>query len=172
MDSGGHLMASITFKAVLPKKAKLIDQPKLQKELRGALKGTGKLILSDFNKTTRTWSNKPSFQKKGPSRGKGELAVEVFTENLIYFFLTRGTRSHPVAPVRAKALRFQSGYKAKTRVRTIGSRSGGSFGPIAFSKGHMVKGIKARDFDKEIAKRRQKNLNNLIRLAFLRLVEK
>lgn len=161
-------MASITIKAILPKKRQVFDSRKLNTELRGALSKTGNLARTDFKKTTRTWKDKPTFRKVGP-RTKGDgLEVEVFTENLIYFFLTRGTRSHPVAPKRAKALRFKSGYKAKTRVKVIGSRGGGGFGATVFSKGHRVKGIKARDFDKVIAKRQQKILINLIRLAFLR----
>ena len=165
-------MASITFKAILPKKANLIDQPKLRKELRGALKGTGKLILSDFKKTTRTWNNKPTFQKKGPLRGKGELAVEVFTENKVYAFVTRGTRAHIIRPARASSLRFHSGFSPKTRVRVIGSRGGSRSGSTVFAKQVSHPGSKARDFDKEIAKRRQKNLNNLVRLAFLRAAGK
>lgn len=165
-------MASITFKAVLPKKAKLIDQPKLQKELRGALKGTGGLILSDFKKTTRTWRDKPTFQKKGPGIARKGLAVEVFTHHEVYFFVTRGTRAHIIRPKRAGRLAFKTGFSPKTRVRVIGSRTGSRSGSTVFAKQVSHPGTKARDFDKEIAKRRQKNLNSLVRLAFLRLVGK
>lgn len=157
-------MTKIRFKGIHPKKSILVDDRKLKSELNGALNKTANLIRGDFGKTTATWTNKPVFKKEGPRGG----AVDVFTGNRIYFFLTRGTRSHFVSPKRASALRFKAGYRSKTRVQVIGSRGGGSFGPTAFSKGHRVKGIKARDFDEVIAKRRQKTLDNLIRLAILR----
>lgn len=55
---------------------------------------------------------------------------------------------------------FRAGYRAKTRRRIIGSHKGGAFGPLRFSKGHWVKGIEAREFQQEIAARRQRNLYN------------
>ena len=163
-------MASITFKAVLPKKAKLIDQAKLKRELNRALDVTGDIIRNDFRSTTRTWSqrNKPSFGKIGPKNFKDARGIEVNTKSRIYFFLTRGTRDHFVGPKRASALRFQSGYKAKTARRVIGSGSGGAFGPVRFSKGHIVSGIRARDFDKAIAKKNQKKFQRRIQAAVFR----
>lgn len=159
-------MPKIRIKGIFPKKPFLVDRRKLESEMNGALNKTAKVILSDFRKTTRTWTNKPTFRKAGPRGG----AVDVFTSNRIYFFLTRGTKRRFVAPRKAKALRFKAGYNAKTRPRVIGSRGGGAFGPTAFSKGHWIKGIKARDFDTEIQKRRQKTLNNFIRVGILRSV--
>ena len=163
-------MASVKITGIFPKRANLIDQRKLKREVNIALDRTGNLIRGDFRRTTRTWSarNKASFGKIGPKFFGKEFGIEVNTKSRIYFFLTRGTKRHFVAPRRAKALRFQAGYSAKTTPRRIGSRGGGSFGPTRFSLGHEVSGIKARDFDKEIAKRRQATLNKLLRAAFFR----
>ncbi len=168
----GFDMPSVKITGIFPKRANLIDQRKLKREVNIALDRTGNLIRGDFRKTTRTWSARSkaeaSFGKIGPKFFGKEFGIEVNTKSRIYFFLARGTKSHFVAPRRAKALRFQAGYNAKTRPRIIGSRGGGAFGPVRFSKGHTVSGIKARDFDKEIAKRRQVTLNKLLRAAFLR----
>ena len=163
-------MARITIKAIVPKTDKLIDQFKLDRELKGTLDKTGNIIRSDFRKTTRTWREKPDFRKTGPKSEHGGLVVEVFANNKVYFYLTHGTKSHLISPKRAGALRFQAGYRAKTRVRVVGSRSGGAFGAVAFSKGHRVSGIKAREFDKEIASRREKTFNSRVQAAFRRSV--
>ena len=165
MDLRGDLM--ITIKAIVPKTNKLIDQRKLDRELKGTLDRRGNIIRTDFRKTTRTWNDKPAFRKTGPKSERGGLVVEIFANNKVYFYLTHGTQSHLITPKRAGALRFQTGYRAKTRVRVLGSRSGGAFGAVAFSKGHRVGGIKAREFDKEIANRRGKTLIKLVRVALL-----
>ncbi len=169
MDLRGD-MTRITIKAILPKKAELLNQRKLDRELRSALDRTGNIIRSEFRKTTKTWSdrNKPSFGKIGPKKFGNGRGIEVNTKSKIYFYLTHGTRDHPIAPRRAGALRFQTGYRAKTARRFIGSGSGGAFGPIAFSKGHVVSGIRARDFDKVIAEQQQKKFNRRIQAALFR----
>jgi len=164
-------MPSIRFKAILPKSSKLLDFRKLNPELKNAVDKTGDVIRSDFRRTVKTWTTKPTFRKVGPKDFKGSLGVEVFAENKIYFYVVRGTKAHFVAPRRALALRFQGGYKAKSRTGVIGSRSGGAFGPTRFSKGHRVSGIKARDFDKEIRKRRQSTFDKLVRVAIVKSVK-
>lgn len=165
-------MASITFKSIVPKTDKLIDQRKLDRELKGALGKTGNIIRSDFRKTTRTWNDKPSFQKQGPKTGRDGLEVEVFTNHEVYFYVTRGTRAHIIRPVRAPSLRFRTGFSPKTKVRVIGSRAGSRSGPTVFAKQVSHPGTKARDFDKEIASRRKKTLDSLIRLALLRSIRR
>jgi hypothetical protein len=97
------------------------------------------------------------------------LAGDVTTKNLIYQFVSLGTKGGyriPKRPLpRGKSLRFRANYRAKTRPRTIGSRGGGASGPFVFAKSikpEKVKGIKAREFEKEIAQRRQRNFNNFM----------
>ncbi len=170
MDRDGDLMPRVILKAIVPKTNKLVDDTKLKTELISALSKTGDIIQKDFRKTTRTWSTKPTFKKTGVKKSSDRLAIEIFADNEIYYYIVRGTREHPVAPVRARALRFRAGYKSKSRVGIIGSRAGGPFGPTRFSKGHMVSGIKARNFDETIAKRRQKTIDGQVRLAINRSV--
>ncbi len=51
-------MASVKITGIFPKRANLIDQTKLKREVNGALDRTGKLIRGDFRNTTKTWKTK------------------------------------------------------------------------------------------------------------------
>ncbi len=164
-------MAQIKFIPIVPKIAKLIDETKIKRELRFALRSVGTTVKNDFVRTIRTWSNKPSFVQRGPLTLGDRITISVSTGNKIYLFLTRGTRKNypiPRSPKTVGFLRFRTGYRAKTRPRVIGSRGGGAFGPFASAKQVIHPGIDARDFDKEIAKRRQKTLVKQFRNAILR----
>jgi hypothetical protein len=168
--TNGFPLAEIKFIPILPKVAKLIDQARLQRELRDALDHTGNIIKDDFEKTVKTWEHKPPFRKEGPRLTGSGLEVTVSTNQEVYTYVTRGTRPHLIRPRRARKLRFQTGFKAKTRPRIISSRAGGASGPIAFARAVQHPGTQARDFDIEIARRRQKNHENLIRLAIRRSI--
>jgi len=100
----------------------------------------------DYEKTTRTWTNKPKFNihKKVAFRFIG-------TSDKIYRFVDEGTRRHWVQPRKGGRLWFRTGYKAKSVRRFIGSEHGGSFGSFASSKGHYVRGIESREFTEAIA---------------------
>ncbi|HLE04997.1 MAG TPA: hypothetical protein VI729_10365 [Anaerolineales bacterium] len=163
-------MADIKFIPILPKVARLIDLARLQRELRDALDHTANIVRDDFQKTVKTWEHKPSFRKEGPRLTGTGLEVSVSTNQEIYTYVTRGTRPHLIRTRRARRLRFQTGFKAKTRPRVISSRAGGASGPVAFARAVQHPGTQARDFDIEIARRRQKNHENLIRLAIRRSV--
>ncbi len=158
-------MPTITIKAILPKAGKLVDDKKLGREIRNALDHTANIIRDDFKKTIKTWNHKPTFNKSVKFR-----KAEVSTTDEIYGFVVRGTRAHPITPKAGGLLRFRSGFKAKSRPRIISSRPGGSSGPFVTAKRVSHPGTKPRDFDKEIAKRRKKNLNNLVRLAINRSI--
>jgi hypothetical protein len=162
-------MINIKFEPIVPRDPKLIiNVARLEKELVSALDRTTRIIKRDFQSTVRTWSTQPFFERKGARKIFGTLKQTVKTDDKIYFFVDQGTTRHWVGPRSAKALRFQSGYKAKTRLGVIGSRAGGAFGPFVGSKGHWVKGIAARKFAKTIAKRRQRLLRREVATAFSR----
>ncbi|HLE03779.1 MAG TPA: hypothetical protein VI729_04085 [Anaerolineales bacterium] len=167
-------MADIKFIPILPKVAKLIDLARLQRELRDALDHTANIVRDDFQKTTNTWTRKPNFRKEGPRQKGPDLEAIVSTDQDVYRFLTRGTRKNYPIPknpfMGRRRLRFREGYKAKTRPRVIGSRAGGAFGKTRFARQVIHPGIEARNFDIEIARRRQKNHENLIRLAIRRSI--
>ena len=160
-------MSNIRLDPIVPEKG-LFDFGKFNREFVGALDHTSNIIRDDFKATVRTWRTNVRFSKVGPRRLGGVLAVDVFTENEIYFYVEAGTKAHIIRPRTARALRFQTGYKAKTRPGVIGSRGGGPRGPFVTARSVRHPGTQPRNFSKVIAKRRQRNLVNLTRLAFNR----
>ena len=162
------MSATIRLDPIIPAKG-LFDVGRFNREVKGALDHAGNIIRDDFKATTGTWRSRPRFLKIGPRRTGDVLAVDVFTDNKIYLFLDKGTRkNYPIPKGGPGFLRFQSGYRAKTRVGVIGSRGGGASGPFVTARRVIHPGIQARNFSKTIAKRRQRNLVNLTRLAFNR----
>jgi len=158
----------IKFETSIPNIELIIDTRKLEKELINALKHTVSIIKDDYKRTVRTWSKQPMFVRRGPKKIFGRLEETVSTESEIYFYIDDGTSPHIIRPRQAGLLSFRTGYRAKTRVGVVGSRAGGAFGPRVSAKQVMHPGFPARNFTKTIAKRRQKNLVNLVRLAFNR----
>lgn len=134
--------------AITPKK-EIFDLPGFHKKAATVLNRTNNTIKSDFEKTTRTWNDKPTFiQDKATTQ---KLEAQTYTNHLIYFFITRGTR--------VRYATMTPDFSRKTNPRIIGSRRGR--GGVAFiSRRFPRPGIKAREFDDEIAKRRQPVLVN------------
>lgn len=106
-------------------------------------------MMADFEATTATWSKKPKFDVNLSLEGNTP-SIEITTKDEVYGYVDQGTKAHFVAPVKAKALRFRLGYTAKTSPGVIGSGGGGASGPVVFSQGHTVSGIKPRGFSKKI----------------------
>lgn len=119
--------------------------------LTGATRKAGNDIRKDFELTTETWSKKPKFEVVYQVKPNGP-EVLVGTDNEIYRYVNEGTKPHPIFPVRAKALRFQSGYTAKTVPGQLYSRAGGAFGETVFRGYVMHPGTEARKFDEIIQK--------------------
>lgn len=142
-------MASVLqFKQIKPKR---FQGSKAVNILLGATRKAGNDIRKDFEETTKTWTNKPEFQVVYAVRPNGP-EVLVGTDNEIYRYVNEGTKPHPIFPVRAKALRFQAGYVAKTVPGQLFSRAGGSFGNVVFRPYVMHPGTEARNFDDIIQK--------------------
>lgn len=136
-------------------KAKKLNVDAFADEIKKALKAEGQDVVGEYEKTTGTWKKKPEFEVLIDTSG-GEAAVLVGTDNEIYNYVDQGTRPHIIRPVRARALRFKSGYKAKTTPGKIGSQSGGSFGDTVYAQQVRHPGSKAREFSQVIQKRRKK----------------
>jgi hypothetical protein len=165
---------TIRFKPILIKRK--LSAKSMTRALEASVLHIVNLMGTDFDKTHKTWKRKPKFVKSGPKRSRGRLIGHVGTDNKIYGFVSKGTRKdYPIFPRRpGGVLAFPGGkYKAKTRPRVIGSRAGGARGPTRFAK-HVLKhpGIKARDFDKEIAKRRQKNFVTIVKKNLMQAIRR
>ncbi len=141
-----------SVKRIKPKKLK-VDAFRL--ELLNALRAEGREVKKQYKKTTQTWKRKPEFEILIGLTGK-DASVLVGTDDKIFRYVDEGTRPHIIRPVRAKRLRFKSGYRAKTRPGKIGSQSGGAFGDTVYAQMVRHPGSKARGFSPTIQKRRRK----------------
>ena len=158
---------AVKFEAIIPKNlAGFFDFKKLERELIRALDDTIREVEKDYKRTVKTWKKKPTFTKINPRKLFGALDAKVTTKNEIYFFVEEGTRPHVIRPRQGGRLRFQAGYRAKTKPRVIGSTPGGSFGPLVSSGGVLHPGTAPRHFSNEIAKRRKKMLKSKVQGAF------
>ena len=137
----------------------------------GALKETAQEVKQDLEAVTKTWKHKVKFTVRVVKR-RGRLGITVSTKDKIFGFVNYGTKPHIIRPRVARALKFQRGYKAKTRPGFIGSSGGGSSGKTIFTKYAQHPGSEARKFDVAIARRRQKSLHTRMNTAFAEAARK
>jgi len=123
--------------------------------LKQSIYKTASLVHRDLLSTVRTWEHKPKFDITITQQGDNYI-VAAGTDNLIYLFVSEGTKAHVIKAKRSPYLVFQSGYRAKTRVGIIGSNEGGAFGDTIAAKSVKHPGTKARKFIQKIRERQQK----------------
>jgi hypothetical protein len=155
-------MPALRLKPIIPKN--LITGKEYAREIEKATQQTAALILRDFESTTRTWEHKPAFDIT-ITREVDAYSIAAGTDDLIYLFVSEGTRPHLIRAKRSRYLVFQSGYRAKTRVGIIGSQEGGAFGDTQFAQSVQHPGTKARQFIAKIKSRRQTTLRQLTQQA-------
>ncbi len=145
---------AFVFKSIVPPDMD-IDQYRL--EYLNELRKEGRKIKREYEKTTRTWKNKPKFEViVGLTRkGGGEASVLVGTDDEIYGYVDEGTDAHVISAKRAPFLKFRTGFTPKTTRGQIGSRRGGRSGGWVQKKSVMHPGSKARRFTPTIAARRK-----------------
>lgn len=141
---------------ILPTKRIIPDPKKQKRAIENALTGTAKAIKVDYDVTTRTWAE----------RSKFTIETKKWYERLItttdekYLYVSGGTKPHVIRPKNARSLRFQWGgpgsYQAKTTPRIIASRPGGSSGPTVYREEVHHPGTTAREFEKTISDKWQK----------------
>lgn len=147
----------LRIEAIAPKDA---DASKVfNKHLKKAMDETAVEVKQDLQAVTQTWKHKPKFTVRVTTRG-GRLGITISTDDVIFAYVNYGTKAHIIRPKRAKVLRFQSGYSAKTRPNFIGSKAGGAAGAWVSAQEVHHPGSAARGFDIAIAKRRQKSLKS------------
>jgi len=148
----------------------IVDTAKLLRGLERAVDDTTAIVESNFKATTKTWRHKVRFKRRKAARRGNVIEGDVTTDDEIYGYVTGGTRRHliPKRPLpQGRSLRFRGGkYGAKTRPRVLGSHKGGAGGAFVFRKQVMHPGTKAREFEQEIALRRQRNLHNFVIRAY------
>lgn len=127
---------------------------KLAKELPDQvteeLQAVGEDMQKDFEKTTATWNNPPTFGvEQTPNR-----YVRVTTDSAIYRYLDLGTR--------VRYATMSPDFVSKTKPDWISSRAGR--GRVLFiNRNHPRPGILARNFTVIIVKRRQPHVVTRVR---------
>ena len=135
------------FRAI---KADLMKLDAYAKPIKAAAERTKQGMLRDYQAGVATWRHPVSFESQVVFNLNGAVSVRVDTDDDIYTFVHEGTKEHIIRPRRARSLRFQSGYQAKTTPGAIKAGPGGSFGATVYSKGVMHPGSAARNFTKTI----------------------
>ena len=153
----------LRMEAVLPKDL-VVDIKKMDRVVNNAMDGAALGAKVDFDVTTRTFRRRPAFLIKTPKYG----VRDVYTIDEIYSYLDDGTRAHVIRARRrgGRLAFYRSGFRAKTRVRYIGSNKGRSANKD-FSRPESVMhpGFPAREFSIEIQKKWQKMLNKILQRA-------
>lgn len=127
---------------------------------RGAL-----TALTLFRSTSATWNHKPAHEVD-----REPTARVVGTNDRIYEIVSEtGSRPHTIRPRNARSLRFQTGYKAKTRRGVIGSSSGGASGSVVHSKSVQHPGFEPREFVKAIQEQMDITMERLVNEGLGRL---
>ena len=133
----------IETKAIKPKKMR-IDAIRI--ELEKAVTWEGDAIRKGYEKTTRTWRHKPTFEVI-PEVTNDRVEVLVGTDDKIYKFIDEGTK--------VRYATMSPDWISKTTPRVIGSGAGR--GRVLFvRKDRPRPGIEAREFSKIIEKQRKK----------------
>lgn len=148
-------MTRIAIKAIKPKRNFAQLGQKIVQQQRRQLERDVLAMKADYEKTTATWKHKPLFETRVLMAG-GVMTGLVFTEDEIFKFVDGGTRPHQIKPRRYPALRFKTGYNAKTRPGVLSSRSGGPFGKYVYAKQVNHPGTEARGFSEAITKKYNK----------------
>lgn len=115
-------------------------------------------LVAWFNKVTRNWTHKQVFKAtKSITPSQIEIAVYPTGPNAkIWGYVSKGTKGpYPIPKPgnkRAKTLRFREGYKARTTTSGGYNGPGKATGKTVFRKHVTHPGIKARNFERHIAR--------------------
>ncbi len=147
---------SMAVKSITPKK---INTAKIKSDIIKVSEKQGIVVVNDYKKITKTWSgDKPTFPIKTTIKND-DLITSIIASGGFgaqkMVWLDDGTKPHKIKAKNAPRLIFQTGYKRKTKAKTIGSTSGGSFGPTAVALEVDHPGTEANEFSLTIANKVQ-----------------
>ncbi len=139
----------IIFKPISP--ARFKDdafEDAMRKEVTPIAEG----IERDYIRGWATWSqeSKPEIRTTVIVNRYGGVSIAIDVEGEIYELVHEGTKPHRIRVRRAKRLRFQSGYRAKSKPGVIASGDGGPFGDTVYAIEVWHPGFEGRNFTKPI----------------------
>ena len=132
--------------SLVPINPKDFDIKGMADELQTVADEVAGRMKTDYEAGVQTWGHKVDFTSEVDVNINGAVSIEIDTDDLVYLFVHEGTKAHDIFPRRARYLRFQSGYTAKTQPGAISSRSGGPSGPAQYRSYVRHPGTEGRRF--------------------------
>lgn len=129
-------------------------------------------MLLDFELTTAFWEHKVKFEKLIDVSG-AKVEILIGTDDEIYGYVNNGTKPHKIKPKgKGYPLAFMVGGSPKTTPGKAVSSKGtlGTLPVKAMEVDHP--GTKAREFDKQIAKKFEKKFANTAQKALDRAIKR
>jgi len=141
-----------SLKAILPKRA---NWGPMLREIYGGLNEGADMFRDAFKDATRTWSPSVAYfvEKDKVTLSSRYLKLTVWAEDERLAWVNDGTKRHWVGPKNASVLAFPTQYVAKSSPGSLSAKGGFRGGPMGYSKGHYVSGIKPRKFNEGILKK-------------------
>ena len=138
-------------------------------QLYDGMQELGEDIRDDFERTVKTWRDKPQFDPvhNKPLQRTNMIYVETTTTQLTYKFVVDGTKPHTIVPRRAKMLRFPGTFYPKSIPGLIDSAPGFSGPPIEYRNSVQHPGVEARHFDRSIRDKQKANAKQIMGAAIL-----
>lgn len=128
------------------------------------------MILGKFENTTATWEHQPGWER-GIGYTDSKVEVSVLTGNDQYVLVNQGAPSHPIFPVRAKALSFPGTFEPKSKPGVMQSYPGASGPPQEIRDWVAHPGFEARRFDEAVAKSIDKVLLKFMQDVMLKVAK-
>lgn len=160
-------MAQIRLTPITPRP---LNKLAMLKQLQDGMEQLGEDIRDDFERTVRTWRDKPVFDpihNKVLLVGSNIMRVESTTSQLTYKFVVDGTKPHTIVPKRAKMLRFPGTFYPKSIPGLIDATPGFSGPPIEYRNKVEHPGVEARHFDRDIKRKQEANAKQIMSAAIL-----
>lgn len=143
----------VRFEAIRPKN---LDIKEMRLALVAEMNRVALDIIREYNKTASYWKrNKPKFERTLETNvggGKETIAINIYTDNVVYKSIDRGTTSR-VVDTHNVAIPMTETFRSGSIPGTLSTNSAGSRyeGAIKFVKGVFFwPGIKARLFTEQI----------------------
>ena len=142
-----------------------------QEALKIELEVPARKLTNKHRAVVADWNDAPTFSYR-ITVGERSIRLTVFPKGAArqkYRWIDKGTQPYVIRPKNAKALRFQTGYSARTRpTARFGLGSGKANGGWVSAKQVNHPGIAARGFSEKFAKDSLPEIRQIIQNAFRR----
>jgi len=147
------------FKPITPKKLR-VDEFRLA--FLSAIHETERGISKDWKKITETWDHDVVWEVEISL--KGGPSVKVSSADQILRWLNDGTPPHNIFAKKSMGyLKYQPGFKPKTKVGWIGSQKGGKSGPAVMRPSVRHPGFEARNYEKVMKEKWEPEFNKIVK---------